>query len=108
MAEDRVAIALDVFAVEIGVGSGFRRPLPPNRTGRSPASGSPVGGLTHEGTDGPAHDKGAGFPVVASVENKGPTASSTTSMTKAISIQIALKRQFGVAPRGSPGLSGGV
>ena len=33
-------------------------PLPPNRTCRSPASGSPVGGLTHEGTDGPAHDKG--------------------------------------------------
>ena len=29
-------------------------------------------------------------------------------MTKAISIQIALKRQFGVAPRGSLGLSGGV
>ena len=36
----------------------LRRPLPPNRTCGSPASGSPVGGLTHEGTDGPAHDKG--------------------------------------------------
>jgi hypothetical protein len=29
-------------------------------------------------------------------------------MTKAISIQIALKRQFGVAPCESFGLSGGV
>jgi len=26
-------------------------PLPPNRTGGSPASGSPVGGLTHYGID---------------------------------------------------------
>jgi len=36
----------------IGVGRDdwFRLPLPPNRTGGSPASGSPVGGLTHEGT----------------------------------------------------------
>src|SRR5882672_5453152 len=92
----------------IGVGRGFRLPLPPNRTCRSPASGSPVGGLTHEGTDGPAHDKGASFPVVASVENKGPTAFSTTSTMKAISIQIARKRQFGVAPCGSLGLSGDV
>ena len=37
--------------VVIGVGrTGFPSPLPPNRTCRSPASGSPVGGLTHEGT----------------------------------------------------------
>ena len=28
----------------IGVGNGFRRPLPPNRTGGFPAYGSPVGG----------------------------------------------------------------
>src|SRR5208337_4366693 len=28
-------------------------PLPPNRTGGSPASGSPVGGLTRKGTDEP-------------------------------------------------------
>jgi hypothetical protein len=36
----------------IGVGSAdwFRCPLPPNRTGGSPASGSPVGGLTFERT----------------------------------------------------------
>src|SRR6266849_483169 len=41
--------------VRIGVGSidWFRSPLPPNRTCGSPASGSPVGGLTREGTDGP-------------------------------------------------------
>jgi hypothetical protein len=39
----------------IGVGSidWFRRPLPPNRTCGSPASGSPVGGFTRKGTDGP-------------------------------------------------------
>src|SRR5712671_6147824 len=43
------------FNVRIGVGSidWFRSPLPPNRTCGSPASGSPVGGLTREGTDGP-------------------------------------------------------
>jgi len=39
----------------IGVGSidWLRHPLPPNRTCGSPASGSPVGGLTCERTDGP-------------------------------------------------------
>src|SRR6266542_30213 len=37
----------------IGVGRAdwFRLPLPPNRTGGSPASGSPVGGLTFERID---------------------------------------------------------
>src|SRR5438309_7220653 len=30
-------------------------PLPPNRTGGSPASGSPVGGLTSERIDEPVH-----------------------------------------------------
>ena len=40
--------------VVIGVGRrGYPSPLPPNRTGGSPASGSPVGGLTHKGTDNP-------------------------------------------------------
>src|SRR5271157_4439639 len=36
------------FKIPIGVGRAdwFRSPLPPNRTGGSPASGSPVGGFT--------------------------------------------------------------
>jgi hypothetical protein len=33
----------------IGVGRAFRLPLPPNRTGGSPASGSPVGGSPFQG-----------------------------------------------------------
>ena len=41
------------FAIGVGSIDWFRRPLPPNRTCGSPASGSPVGGLTREGTDGP-------------------------------------------------------
>ena len=36
---------------KIGVGRGFRLPLPPNRTGGSPASGSPVGELPSGGLD---------------------------------------------------------
>ena len=38
--------------ITIGVGTPhwFAAPLPPNRTGGSPASGSPVGGLTSERT----------------------------------------------------------
>ena len=41
----------------IGVGrtDWIRSPLPPNRTCGSPASGSPVGGLTCERTGGPRH-----------------------------------------------------
>src|SRR3954453_20774084 len=35
-----------------------RSPLPPNRTGGSPASGSPVGGFTSERIDGPDHGRG--------------------------------------------------
>jgi hypothetical protein len=38
---------------------GYWPPRPPNRTCGSPASGSPVGGLTHEGTDGPWHGPAA-------------------------------------------------
>ena len=37
--------ALNVKLLLIGVGIGFRRPLPPNRTGGFPAYGSPVGGF---------------------------------------------------------------
>src|SRR5215831_13753558 len=42
----------------IGVGSvdWFRYPLPPNRTCRFPASGSPVGGLTREGLSVQRHE----------------------------------------------------
>src|SRR5271167_3389061 len=36
-----------------------RLPLPPNRTGGSPASGSPVGGLTFKRTSGPHHGRSA-------------------------------------------------
>jgi len=34
-----------------------RFPLPPNRTGGSPASGSPVDGLTPKGIDEPFHGR---------------------------------------------------
>jgi hypothetical protein len=42
----------------IGVGTAHwvAPPLPPNRTGGFPASGSPVGGVTGERTDGPEHE----------------------------------------------------
>jgi hypothetical protein len=38
---------------------GHRPPLPPNRTGGSPASGSPVGGLTYERASEPHHRRPA-------------------------------------------------
>ena len=43
--------------VSIGVGKAhwLEPPLPPNRTGGSPASGSPVDGLTSKRVDGPKH-----------------------------------------------------
>jgi hypothetical protein len=43
----------------IGVGKAdwIRPPLPPNRTCRSPASGSPVDGFTSERIDGPRHGR---------------------------------------------------
>jgi hypothetical protein len=82
------------------------RPLPPNRTCGSPASGSPVGGFTHEGTDGPTHNDDASVHAVVGVENKGHSLSSSTFCTKAISSGTVHERWFGVAPGGSFGFSG--
>jgi hypothetical protein len=36
-------------AIEVGTGHWFAPLPPPNRTGGSPASGSPVSGLLHDG-----------------------------------------------------------
>ena len=57
-----------------------RLPLPPNRTCRSPASGSPVSGLTHKGTGGPTHGDGASFhPAVGEETWLFALASATSS-----------------------------
>ena len=53
---------IDVFVVPplaIGVGTAdwFRPPLPPNRTGGFPASGSPVDGFTSVRIDRPRHGR---------------------------------------------------
>ena len=56
-----------------------RLPLPPNRTCRSPASGSPVSGLTHKGTDGPTRGDGASFHPAVGVETGLVALASATS-----------------------------
>src|SRR5262245_17599390 len=45
---------LDI-TMQIGVGESVLLPLPPNRTGGSPAYGSPVGGVTWLRIDRPQH-----------------------------------------------------
>ncbi|MGO9269512.1 MAG: AbrB/MazE/SpoVT family DNA-binding domain-containing protein, partial [Terriglobia bacterium] len=53
-AKNPSSIQLNRKTKEIGVGrAGLALPLPPNRTGGFPASGSPVGGLTSERIDRP-------------------------------------------------------
>ena len=53
------------FPLAIGVGrtNWLRSPLPPNRTGGSPASGSPVGGVTYERVDKPTRGATGGMPA---------------------------------------------
>ena len=43
----------------------FRSLLPPNRTGGSPAHGSPVGGLTSKRIDGPSHGRFSSYTTYA-------------------------------------------
>jgi len=49
----RVALPLPAAGIGVARVDWFRLPLPPNRTGGSPASGFPVGGLTAERIDRP-------------------------------------------------------
>src|SRR6478609_7860233 len=53
----RREVATQPLSSRIGVGRThwFASLPPPNRTGGSPASGSPVGGLTSKRIDGPKH-----------------------------------------------------
>ncbi len=51
-------LAFEFFAFNRGRERRFVRiPLPPNRTGGSPASGSPVDGFTPKGIDEPFHGR---------------------------------------------------
>ena len=51
MATQIIAHVLQSAYIGVGRTEWSRSPLPPNRTGGSPASGSPVGGLTSKRID---------------------------------------------------------
>src|SRR5208337_3659181 len=54
---NRIQVDPVVDAVDRGRETVMTFPLPPNRTGGSPASGSPVGGVTCERTDRRWHER---------------------------------------------------
>jgi hypothetical protein len=93
------------FNIRIGVGSvdWFRYPLPPNRTCGSPASGSPVGGLTCERTDGPRHGvscklRGSGLVGSVGIRVVQPRGSSRSHVEPSPAV-LALKAMLSVSFR---------